>query len=186
MSSHWSNIQKVHQRNNNNQELQCLIKCLPFSIIWFCRGKMNSWYCKEMKDIGHFLWKASWSVPLSPACLPIRHVSKKQKLFSEFYKEFLALFPHRFWFFTTHFEPMVSLWAAITLKRSLRNPNQILFLNSQCVRVPWVLAPKKFPAGKFRLRKVSPKISLFRQFPCRDGWSIEAVCAQFWCHQPST
>ena len=72
-------------------------------------------------------------------------------------------------FYPTHFETMVSLWAAITSKWRLRHPNQILFLSPQCVRIPWVLAPKSFPVEKFRVGSVPPTNSLFHHFLCPDG-----------------
>ena len=40
---------------------------------------------------------------------------------------------------------MTSLWAAATSKRRLGHPNRLHFLNPECVRIPWIVAPKKFP-----------------------------------------
>ena len=50
---------------------------------------------------------------------------------------------------TTGFWPMTSLWAATTSKRTLGHPNQIHFLNPECIRISWVLAPKIFPIENF-------------------------------------
>ena len=65
---------------------------------------------------------------------------------------------------TTDFWPMTSLWAAITSKRRLGHPNQIHFLNPECVRIPWVLAPENFPVENFRVRSVLQKSSIFHWF----------------------
>ena len=43
----------------------------------------------------------------------------------------------------------------------------IHFLNPECVTIPWVLAPKKFPIENFRVRSDLQKISLFHEFSCR-------------------
>ena len=37
----------------------------------------------------------------------------------------------------------------------------IHFLNPECVRIPWVLAPKNFPVENFRVRSVLQKSSVF-------------------------
>ena len=41
----------------------------------------------------------------------------------------------------------------------------IHFLNPECVRIPWVLAPKNFPIENFRVRSDLQKISLFHEIP---------------------
>ena len=69
--------------------------------------------------------------------------------------------------YTTHFEPMVSLWAAITSKGRRGHPKLIHFLNPECARILWVLAPKNVEI--FLVRNVSPKSSLFHQYPCTEG-----------------
>ena len=38
------------------------------------------------------------------------------------------------------------------------------FLNPECVRIPWVLAPKNFPVQNFRVRSVLQKSSIFHWF----------------------
>ena len=40
----------------------------------------------------------------------------------------------------------------------------IHFLNPECVRIPWVLAPKNFPVQNFRVRSVLQKSSIFHWF----------------------
>ena len=40
----------------------------------------------------------------------------------------------------------------------------IHFLNPECVRIPWVLAPKIFPVENFRVRSVLQKSSIFHWF----------------------
>ena len=40
----------------------------------------------------------------------------------------------------------------------------IHFLNPECVRIPWVLAPKNFPVENFRVRSVLQKSSIFHWF----------------------
>ena len=45
----------------------------------------------------------------------------------------------------------------------------IHFLNPECVRIPWVLAPKNFPIENFRVRSDLQKISLFHEFSCPLG-----------------
>ena len=40
----------------------------------------------------------------------------------------------------------------------------IHFLNPECVRIPWVLAPKNFPIENFRVRSVLQKSSIFHWF----------------------
>ena len=82
--------------------------------------------------------------------------------------------------YTTHLEPMVSLCTAITYflltKQRLRNPNQIFFLN-----LSMGTSPKKNSRWKFSATE------RFINFLARAGKkSIEAVCAQFWCHWSST
>ena len=70
---------------------------------------------------------------------------------------------------------MTSLWAAITSKRSFGHPNWLYFLNPECVRIPWVLAPKKI---------VLPKKSLFGKFRVStEKKCCGLLCAQFGCHR---
>ena len=45
----------------------------------------------------------------------------------------------------------------------------IHFLNPECVTIPWVLAPKKFPIENFQVRSDLQKISLFHEFSCPLG-----------------
>ena len=59
---------------------------------------------------------------------------------------------------------MTTLWAALTSKRRLGHPNWLYFLNSECVRIPWVLAPKTFPVENFWVRSVLQKSSIFHWF----------------------
>ena len=40
----------------------------------------------------------------------------------------------------------------------------IHILNPECVRIPWVLAPKNFPVQNFRVRSVLQKSSIFHWF----------------------
>ena len=40
----------------------------------------------------------------------------------------------------------------------------IHFLNPECVRIPWVLAPKNFPIENFRVRSILQKSSIFHWF----------------------
>ena len=40
----------------------------------------------------------------------------------------------------------------------------IHFLNPECVRIPWVLAPENFPVENFRVRSVLQKSSIFHWF----------------------
>ena len=67
---------------------------------------------------------------------------------------------------------MTSLWAAITLKRRFGHQNQLYFLNPECIRIPWVLGPKKFPVENFRVRSDFRKFSIFHEFPFRIGKKI--------------
>merc|ERR1712240_304220 len=41
----------------------------------------------------------------------------------------------------------------------------IHFLNPECVRIPWVLAPKNFPIENFWVRSDLQKISIFHEIP---------------------
>ena len=62
----------------------------------------------------------------------------------------------------------------------------IHFLNPEYVRIPWVLAPKKFPIENFRVRSDLQKSSIFHWFLCpQTKKSIGLVYPQFWCHRPS-
>ena len=36
------------------------------------------------------------------------------------------------------------------------HPNRLHFLNAECVRIPWVVAPKNFPVENFGVRSVLP------------------------------
>ena len=42
--------------------------------------------------------------------------------------------------------------------------HHIHFLNPECVRIPWILAPKNFPLQNFRVRSVLQKSSIFHWF----------------------
>ena len=78
---------------------------------------------------------------------------------------------------------MTSLWAAITSKRRLGHPNRLYFLNPECASIPWLLYLKNVPVENFQAQSVSPKNSLFRQFPCTHiNKCCGLVCPQFWCH----
>ena len=66
---------------------------------------------------------------------------------------------------------------SITSKRRLGQPDRPCFLNPECVRILWVLAPKIFFVKDFRVQKVLPKKSLFRQFPCHDEKIRAVTCA---------
>ena len=74
---------------------------------------------------------------------------------------------------TSGFWPMTSLWAAVTSKPRLGHPNRLHFLNPKCVRIPWVVAPKKILVENFRVRSALPKKSLFREFTCPDGKNMQ-------------
>ena len=51
----------------------------------------------------------------------------------------------------------------------------IHFLNPECVRIPWVLAPENFPVENFRVRSVLQKSSIFHWFllppPKKKYWA---------------
>ena len=58
------------------------------------------------------------------------------------------------------------------------------FLNPECVRILWVLAPKKnSPLKIFGGGAIYEKIPFFTNFHCH----LQKNCqpAQFWCHRPS-
>ena len=55
------------------------------------------------------------------------------------------------------------------VKNLLYPPFIYIFLNPECVRIPWVLAPKNFPIANFRVRSDLQKISLFHEFSCPLG-----------------
>ena len=80
----------------------------------------------------------------------------------------------------TRFWPMTSFWAAITLKRRLGHLNRLHFLNPKCVRIPWV------PLKIFGYRAFYPKNHFFANFRAHTKICSGLVCAQFWCHRPST
>ena len=76
---------------------------------------------------------------------------------------------------------MTSLWAAVTLKRRLGHPNRLHFLNPESVRIPWVVASKNFPGAFY------PKNHFFANFRAHTLKQCSGLlCAQFWCHWPST
>ena len=114
----------------------------------------------------------------------------ESSMFSAFSLDFKVLYFRKplIFFNMTGFWPMTSLWAAITSKRRLSHPNWLHFLNSECIRIPWVEAPKNFPIENFRVLNVLLKESLFREFLCTHTQKKCSgfVLAQCWCHWPST
>merc|ERR1711963_1145000 len=52
----------------------------------------------------------------------------------------------------------------------------IHFLNPECVRIPWVLAPKNFPVENFRVPSVSQKAPFFTDFSCRLQKKVSGSC----------
>ena len=63
----------------------------------------------------------------------------------------------------------------------------IHFLNPECVRIPWVLAPKNFPIENFWVRSDLQKFSLFTNFHVAlIKKTVGLLRTQFWCHRPST
>ena len=75
----------------------------------------------------------------------------------------------------THCWELVYFWEGIIHSRvsslsgacavTYRAPTfHIHFLNPECVRIPWVLAPKNFPVENFRVRSVLQKSSIFHWF----------------------
>ena len=52
-----------------------------------------------------------------------------------------------------------------TVKKIFYPPFHMHILNPECIRIPWVLAPKKFPVKNFRVRSELRKFSVFHEFP---------------------
>ena len=60
-----------------------------------------------------------------------------------------------------HLVALTRLWATKTGSKNFVPPFHIDFLNSECVRISWVLALKNFPVENFRVRSVLQKSSVF-------------------------
>ena len=75
------------------------------------------------------------------------------------------------------FWPMTSLRAAITSKRRLSHPSRLYFLNPECVRIPWVAAPKVFPLKIFGYVVFHPKNSFFVNFRAHTLENVAGSCA---------
>ena len=86
--------------------------------------------------------------PLNPRCRPAPNYALKTEI------TFLHCISHFIYMCFTEIH-------VITSKRKFGHPNQIYFLNPECVRIPWVLAPKNFPVQNFRVRSVLQKSSIF-------------------------
>ena len=82
---------------------------------------------------------------------------------------------------------MASLWAAITWKQRLGHSNQLYFLNPEWVRIPWLVVRKMFQRKIFLYGAFYPKNHFFANFCAHTLKQCSGlVCAQFWCHRPST
>ena len=101
----------------------------------------------------------------------------------------------RFWeihFFVTpnnfangpHFFALTQLRATKTGSTIFCIPRSYRF--SECVRIPWLLAPKNLPVEDFRVRSNSRKSSIVHLFLCLPEKNFgDLLRPQFRCHRPS-
>ena len=55
-------------------------------------------------------------------------------------------------------------------------PFHIDFLNPECVRIPWLLSPKKIPVDNFGDGVIYKKVPVFTNFSCRPQQTLAACC----------
>ena len=116
-------------------------------------------------------------------CVQIKCISQNFRNWASFLHSSQRLWEEVIYVGKLNFE---LLRATKTRSKKCCTPIHIDFLNPECVRIPWVLAPKNFLVENFRTRSDLQKSSVFHWFLCPPAKiSIGLAYPQFWCHRPS-